>query len=145
LKKIHRSAFVQYSAGEMFALVADIASYPNFLPWCGGACLQMQQPAMVEAAITIAYKGVNKTFVTRNTLQPNTLMEMKLIEGPFRHLHGVWRFTPLAERACKVEFELEFEAVNRVVGAVLNPVFNNIANHMVDAFHKRAVELYGKR
>ncbi|HLF24070.1 MAG TPA: type II toxin-antitoxin system RatA family toxin [Burkholderiales bacterium] len=134
-----------YGAAEMFALVADVASYPKFLPWCGGAHLMKQEPNLVEAAITIAYKGVNKTFVTRNTLQPNESMEMKLVEGPFRHLHGLWRFTPLDERACKIEFELEFEAANRVVGAVLNPVFHNIANHMVDAFHKRAVELYGKR
>lgn len=134
-----------YSAAEMYALVADVPSYPTFLPWCGGARLIKEDAEIVEAAITIAYKGVNKTFVTRNRLVSNQSIEMKLVEGPFRHLNGLWRFTPLDERACKIEFELEFEAANRVVGAALNPVFNNIANHMVDAFHKRAIELYGKR
>jgi ribosome-associated toxin RatA of RatAB toxin-antitoxin module len=145
LKKIHRSAFVMYSAAEMYALVADVPSYPTFLPWCGGAHLVNEAPGIIEAAITIAYRGVNKTFVTRNRLLSNESIDMELVEGPFRHLRGLWRFTPLDERACKIEFELEFEAANRVVGAVLNPVFNNIANHMVDAFHSRAIELYGKR
>ena len=134
-----------YSAAEMYALVADVPAYPKFLPWCGGARLVQEEPGVVEAAIAIAYKGVNKTFVTRNQLLPNESIEMKLIEGPFRYLHGLWRFTALDERACKIEFEIEFEAANRVVGAALNPVFNSIANHMVDAFHKRAIELYGKR
>jgi len=134
-----------YGASEMYALVADVPSYPKFLPWCGGARFVMEAPDVVEAAITIAYKGVNKTFVTRNTLRPYESMEMKLVEGPFRHLHGLWRFAPLDDRACKVDFEIEFEAANRVVGAALNPVFNSIANHMVDSFHKRAIELYGKR
>jgi ribosome-associated toxin RatA of RatAB toxin-antitoxin module len=134
-----------YGAAEMYALVADVPSYPKFLPWCGGARFVNEAPGVAEAAITIAYKGVHKTFVTRNTLRPYESMEMTLVEGPFRRLHGLWRFTPLDERTCKIEFELEFEAANRVVGALLNPVFNGIANQMVDAFHSRAVELYGKR
>jgi coenzyme Q-binding protein COQ10 len=129
----------------MFALVADVESYPDFLPWCGGARVLKQEQDVVEASITIAYKGVNKTFVTRNVLKPSESLEMKLVEGPFRHLHGCWRFLALEEQACKVELHLEFEVANRVVGAVLNPVFSNIANQLVDAFHKRAMELHGKR
>lgn len=129
----------------MFALVADIASYPKFLPWCGGAHILRQGEDVIEAAITIAYRGVHKTFSTRNLLQTNKMMEMRLIEGPFRHLHGYWRFTALGERACKVELDLEFEVSNRLVAVVLNPVFSTIANQLVDAFHKRAVQLYGAR
>ena len=145
MKTIRRSAVVGYSTEEMYALVADVASYPKFLPWCGGARLVKQQHDVVEAAITIDYKGINKTFVTRNVLSPNQSIEMQLIEGPFSRLHGCWHFTPLEERACKIELDLEFEVANRVVGTVFNPVFSAIAGQMVDSFHKRAAELYGKR
>lgn len=145
MRAIRRSAVVMYSAGEMYALVADVPSYPQFLPWCGGARLLRQEQDIAEAAITIAYKGVNKTFTTRNVLRPNESLEMRLIDGPFRHLHGCWRFVSLDERACKVELDLEFEVANRLVGVVLNPVFSAIANQMVDAFHRRATALYGKR
>lgn len=127
----------------MFALVADIASYPEFLPWCGGARILRQDDNTVEAAITIAYHGVHKTFTTRNLLQKDKMMEMRLLEGPFRHLHGFWRFNALEEHACKVELDLEFEVANRLLGVVLTPVFGGIVNQLVDAFHARAVALYG--
>lgn len=142
---IRRSAVVPYSDREMYALVADIPSYPTFLPWCGGARVLRQEQDLVEAAITIAYHGVHKTFTTRNLMQPGRMMEIRLLEGPFRHLHGYWRFTALDERASKIELDLEFEVANRLVAAVLNPVFSTIANQMVDAFHKRAIALYGRR
>lgn len=142
---IRRSAVVPYSCREMYALVADIGAYPQFLPWCGGARVLRREEDVVEAAITIAYHGVHKTFTTRNLLQQDKMMEMRLVEGPFRHLHGYWRFTALEERACKIELDLEFEVANRLVAAVLNPVFSTIANQMVDAFHRRAVQLYGRR
>lgn len=129
----------------MYALVADIASYPKFLPWCGAARILRQEADAVEAAITIAYRGVHKTFTTRNLLQKNKMMEIQLVEGPFRRLNGYWRFTALEPRACKIELDLEFEVANRLVAAVLNPVFSGIANQLVDAFHKRAVALYGRR
>lgn len=145
MRTIRRSAVVTYSAAEMYALVADIESYPKFLPWCGGARLLKQDQDIAEAAITIAYRGVHKTFSTRNVLRPPESLEMQLIEGPFRHLHGYWRFTSLEALASKVELDLEFEVANRVVGTVLNPVFATIANQLVDAFHRRAMELYGKR
>jgi ribosome-associated toxin RatA of RatAB toxin-antitoxin module len=145
MKTIRRSAVVMYSSAEMYALVADVESYPRFLPWCGAARLLKQERDIAEAAITIAYKGVDKTFVTRNVLRPPESLEMQLVEGPFRHLHGYWQFTSLEELASKVELNLEFEVANQVVGVVLNPVFSNIANQLVDAFHRRAVELYGKR
>lgn len=129
----------------MYVLVADIASYPKFLPWCSASQILHQQDDAVEAAITISYKGVQKTFTTRNLLQKDKMMEMKLVEGPFRHLHGYWRFTELDGRASKVELDLQFEVASRVLSMVMTPVFTGIANQLVDAFHARAVELYGKR
>lgn len=145
MSTIRRSAVVPYSDHEMYTLVADIAAYPRFLPWCGGARILKQDADIVEAAITIAYHGVHKTFTTRNLLQKDKMMEMRLVEGPFRHLHGYWRFTALDELACKIEFDLEFEVSNRLLAVVLNPVFSGIANQLVDAFYKRAAAIYGKR
>jgi coenzyme Q-binding protein COQ10 len=142
---IHRSALVPYSARQMFELVADIPSYPKFLPWCGGARIVSTQEDEVIAAIDIAYSGVHKTFSTRNLLQRNKVMEIRLLEGPFSHLQGLWQFLPLDEHECKISLNLEFEVANKIVGLVLTPVFSNIANQLVDRFHQRAADLYDRK
>jgi ribosome-associated toxin RatA of RatAB toxin-antitoxin module len=142
---IHRSAIVAYSVRQMYELVADIPSYPKFLPWCGGARVVSATEDEVVAAIDIAYHGVNKTFATRNLLQRDKMMEIRLLEGPFSFLQGFWRFAPLSEHESKISLDLEFEVANKIVGLVLTPVFSNIANQLVDHFHHRAAELYGKR
>lgn len=145
MSSIHRSALVPYSDHEMYLLVSDIASYPQFLPWCGGANIVSEDEDTVIAAITIAYSGVHKTFTTRNLLQKDKMMEMQLVEGPFRHLHGFWRFTALDVQACKISLDLEFEVANRLLAAVLTPMFSKIASELVEGFHRRAITLYGKR
>jgi len=141
---IHRSAIVPYSAHQMFDLVADIPSYPKFLPWCGGARIASAQGDEVIAAIDIAYSGVHRTFSTRNLLQRDKMMEIQLLEGPFSYLQGFWQFKALDELSCKISLDLEFDVANRIVGLALTPVFSNIANQLVDRFHRRATELYGK-
>ena len=142
---IRRSALVPYSAHEMFTLVADIASYPQFLPWCGGARVLSANEDEVIAAIDIAYGGVHKTFTTRNLLQQDKMMELRLLEGPFSRLQGFWRFAALDERACRISLDLEFEIANRLLGVVLGKVFGAVAGDMVEGFHRRAQQLYGKR
>lgn len=145
MTEIHRSAIVPYSAHRMFDLVADISSYPQFLPWCSGARIVTAKDDEVIAAIDIAYGGVNKTFSTRNLLQRDKIMEMRLIEGPFSFLQGCWQFTPLGEDASKISLDLEFRVANRLMSLALTPVFSNIANQLVDRFHQRAAELHGKK
>ncbi len=142
---IHRSAIVPYSAHKMFDLVADIPSYPEFLPWCGGARIVTAQGDEVIAAIDIAYSGVHRTFSTRNLLQRGKMMEIHLLEGPFSYLQGFWQFKSLDEYSSKISLDLEFEVTNKIVGLALTPVFSNIANQLVDRFHQRAVELYGNK
>ena len=141
---IHRSAIVPYSAHQMFELVADIPSYPKFLPWCGGARILSTQGDEVIASVDIAYSGVHRTFSTRNLLQRDKMMEIQLLEGPFSYLQGFWQFKALDEQSCKISLDLEFDVANRIVGLALTPVFSNIANQLVDRFHRRATELYGK-
>lgn len=143
MTKINRSALVLYSAHQMFELVADIPSYPQFLPWCAGARIVSSQDDEMIAAIDIAYGGVHKTFSTRNRLQRDKMMDIRLLEGPFSYLQGFWQFQARGEQASKISLDLEFEVANRLVSLVLTPVFSSIANQFVDSFHRRAIALYG--
>lgn len=142
---LSRHAIVPYSANEMYRLVSDIESYPDFLPWCGSANVLSADEEVVEASIGIDYKGVKKSFTTRNRLQKDKTMEMHLVDGPFRKLQGFWRFEALDDSACKVALDLEFEFSNRLVAMTIGRVFNDIAGKLVDSFSQRADALYGKR
>lgn len=145
MSSIRRSALVPFSAQQMFSLVADIESYPKFLLWCGGARILVQNDDEVVAAINIAYHGIHKTFTTRNRLQQGKLMEVRLVEGPFKHLHGFWQFQALDRSSSKISLDLEFDFSNRILELTLGPVFSNIANSLIDSFSKRATVLYGER
>lgn len=142
---IKRSALVPYSAEEMFRLVADIAAYGSFLPWCPAARILSAEGDIVVASIDIAYKGLNRSFTTRNRLVPGERMEMRLVDGPFSRLEGAWVFQALGETSSKISLDLEFEFSNRLVGFAMGPVFGSIANSLVDSFRQRAVQIYGRR
>lgn len=142
---VSKSALVNHSAADMFRLVDDVDSYPQFLPWCGGARVISRTEDEVEAAIDIAYGAVHKSFTTQNRLQQNKMIEMRLVEGPFKHLHGFWRFDALSEHACKVSLDLEYAFSSMLVGLAVGPVFSQIANTLVDSFCQRANAHYGKR
>ncbi len=141
---ISRHAIVPYSASQMYRLVSDIESYPRFLPWCGGAKVISADEEVVEASIDIDYKGVKKSFTTRNRLQKDKTMEMHLVDGPFKQLQGFWRFESLDDSACKVLLDLDFEFSNRLVAMTVGRVFNDIAGKLVDSFSRQADEIYGK-
>ncbi len=145
MHKVERSALVPYSAEEMYALVADIPRYREFLNWCDAATVISEQGDTVTASIMILFKGLKKKFTTKNTMKPYESITMKHVEGPFRNLEGVWRFTPLDEHACKIELDLHFDFDSKVVAALVGPVFSHISNTQVDAFHKRAQLIYGNR
>ena len=143
MEKINRSALVPYTAKEMFSLVSDIESYPEFLPWCTEARVLSHEHDEVRASIGFAVGGLTRSFATRNYFQVNKMIEMRLVEGPFKHLQGFWRFDALDEHGCKISLDLEFEFSNKLVSMAFGPVFSQIANTMVDAFCKRAIEVYG--
>jgi len=143
---ISRQSLVMYSPAEMYDLVNDIPAYPAFLPWCKSSDVISQTDDVIEASIEIAKGSLNKSFATRNLLQKNKMIEMKLLEGPFKHLEGYWRFMPLKDpTACKVTLDLEFEFNSKLVALAVGPVFSKIANTLVDSFCKRAVDVYGER
>jgi ribosome-associated toxin RatA of RatAB toxin-antitoxin module len=141
---ISKNALVPYSAAEMYSLVNDVDSYSAFLPWCRSSKVLSQDEDVQRATIEIAHGSLSKSFTTCNRLQKNKMIEMRLEQGPFRHLEGFWRFDTLGERACKVSLDLDFEFSSKLVGMAMGPVFSQIANSLVDAFSKRAVDVYGK-
>ena len=144
MPNIHKSALVPYSSAQMFALVDDIGSYSLFLPWCRSSQVLTRTEDEVRATIEIAHGSLRKSFTTRNRTQRNKMIEMHLEEGPFRRLEGFWRFDVLGEQASKVSLDLDFEFSSKLVGLAMGPVFSQIANSLVDAFTKRAVQVYGK-
>jgi len=141
---INRSALVRYSARQMYALVDDIDAYAEFLPWCKSSTVLSRDEDEVRATLELSRAGIHKTFSTCNRLQPGKMIEMRLLEGPFKHLEGFWRFERLGDEACKVSLDLEFEFSNKILEVTLGPVFNQIANSLVDAFCERAVVSYGR-
>jgi ribosome-associated toxin RatA of RatAB toxin-antitoxin module len=126
----------------MYNLVADVNSYEQFLPWCNSSQVLSQTEDEVTGRIEVKHSGLHKTFTTLNRLQKNKIIEMRLIEGPFKSLQGYWQFKKLDENACKISLDLEFEFSNKLVGMAFGPIFSQIANTMVDSFCKRAVEIY---
>ncbi len=144
MKRIQKSALVPYSPEKMFNLVNDIENYPKFLPWCKTASVITRSDEKITASLAMGGAGLKKSFTTQNTLKTNESIDMKLIEGPFSHLHGKWEFQPLGDLGCKILLNMEFEISNKLLRLSLEPVFTKIVNTLVDAFVQRANNLYGK-
>jgi ribosome-associated toxin RatA of RatAB toxin-antitoxin module len=143
MKRIRRSAIVEHAAAELYALVEDIESYPQFLPWCVAARVHDRTPTTTRATLTVGLKGMRQSFTTRNDNHPAGAIEMRLVEGPFRSFSASWRFTALSAGACKIDFALEYEFSSRVLARLLEPLFDRIADTMVDAFARRADQVHG--
>lgn len=140
--KVSRTALVHFSAEEMFALVEDVEHYPEFLPWCSGTEVTLRDEAKTCATLHVNYRGIRQSFSTENRRQFPERMTMRLVEGPFWTLDGEWRFTPLGDGACKIDFQLQYEFSSRLLEKLAGPVFGHIAGTMVDAFLKRAEHLH---
>jgi ribosome-associated toxin RatA of RatAB toxin-antitoxin module len=142
MAQVEKSVLVPHSAEQMYLLVDAPERYPEFLPWCGGVDLIERDEKTTVATLHIDYHGLKQKFTTQNTKTYPTLMDIKLVDGPFRHLEGVWRFIPLADDACKIEFRLHYEFSSHLLEKIIAPVFSHIANTFVDAFVSRADNLY---
>ena len=130
----------------MYELVKAADRYPEFLPWCRSAQIISETETTMEASIEMARGVLNKSFSTRNTMEPGRRIDLQLRDGPFKKLQGFWQFDPLkTENACKISLKLEFEFDSAMFSIAARPVFTQIANSLVDAFCKRAVEIYGER
>ena len=143
MAQVNKSALVPFSAERMYKLVEKVDDYHTFLPWCSASKMLEHEGNVVVGTVTISKGGVNKAFTTRNTLHKYNLIDIDLVDGPFKKLQGFWRFDALKEDACKVSLELEYEFSSRLLGLVIGPVFNQVANTMVDSFVKQARVAYG--
>jgi len=144
MRKVNKSALVPYPAKDMYALVNDVERYPEFLHWCRGARILEQSPAEMRASLDLKGAGFQKTFTTRNRLEPERAITITLEHGPFRHLEGRWRFTDLDGEGSKVILDMEFEFAGAVLDLMAGPVFHEICNTLVDAFIKRAAALHAR-
>jgi ribosome-associated toxin RatA of RatAB toxin-antitoxin module len=142
MARVEKSVLVAHAPERMFELVDRVEEYPDFLPWCGGTELKWRDERSTVATIHIAYMGIHQSFTTENTKAYPGSMRILLQNGPFRELEGDWFFRPLGEDACKVEFRLNYVFSSRVLEAVLAPVFGHITNTFVDAFVRRADQVY---
>lgn len=128
----------------MFDLVNNVKDYPNFLPWCKSVTLVSQTDSEIVASVQMGGAGLEKSFTTKNIITPNKIIQMSLVNGPFDHLLGYWKFDQLGNEGCKITLDLEFEIKNRLLNMSLGPVFTKICTSLVDGFIKRANEIYGK-
>jgi len=147
MKTVKKSVLIWYSPQEMYVLVTEVEHYPKFLPWCDRARIVTSDAHGMTAEVGISFSGIRQTFTTRNEHVPSQQVAMTLVNGPFSRLDGEWNFLPIGDgtqRACKVELTLNYGFDNATLGKLIGPVFDKIAGSMVDAFVKRAAQVYGE-
>ena len=142
MQVVERSSLVTFTAAQMFALVNDVARYPEFLPWCIGTRVEEVSPAQRIATLKVARGVLQTEFTTRNELVQDSKIDMSLMHGPFRDLSGEWRFDPIGTRGSRVYFRVEFEFKNRVAATAFTSVFEALCGTIVDAFVARAQTIY---
>lgn len=139
---VEKKVLVPFSAEQMFVLVDTVDDYPKFLPWCGGASSSAPEGDKMTATVHINYHHIKHSFTTENARQAPQRIDMKLVDGPFKHLDGSWSFIALSPTACKIEFRLHYEFSSKLLEKVVGPVFHYISNSFVDAFIHRAEKVY---
>lgn len=146
MKTVQKSVLIWYSPQEMFDLVTSVQQYPQFLPWCDHTRVLEQDDSGMLAEVGIALSGIRHSFVTRNLHEPGRRVQMQLVKGPFSRLDGDWHFHAVgdgSQRAARVELLLNYGFDSATLSKVVGPVFDRIAASMVDAFVKRAEQVYG--
>jgi ribosome-associated toxin RatA of RatAB toxin-antitoxin module len=136
---VRKSVIVARPAAAMFALVEDVEHYPQFLPWCASTEVYERTPRLTRARLDIAYRGLRTHITTANAKDPPHAMTLELVDGPFRHFRGEWRFTPIGDDGCRVEFSLDYALASAPLSAMLGPVFGHVADTLVEHFVARAI------
>jgi coenzyme Q-binding protein COQ10 len=134
---------VAYSAEQLFDLVADVGDYPKFLPWCVGARVRSRTERELVADLTIGFGPFRESFTSRVALDRPHRVQVRYEHGPFRYLNNQWSFTPAPGGGCRVDFFVDFEFRSRILQAAIGVVFNEAVRRMVNAFLKRAADVYG--
>ena len=145
MTKISKATVVPYTPEEMYVLVNDIESYPAFLPWCSAAKILTQQEESLTATLSLALGKIKQSFTTENTMQDGSRIEIQLIEGPFKHLSGYWKFNPEDEQSCHIQLHMNFEFKNKIIKHTLGKAFYKVMDSLVESFVQRAQQVYGYR
>lgn len=139
---VEKSVLIDYSVSQMFELVDRVEDYPTFLPWCSATELLARTDDKTAGRIHINFQGIKANFSTENAKEVPRWMNIALLDGPFKTMDGGWRFTPLSDTACKVEFRLHYEFSSKLLEKVLGRIFNHLAETLVESFVKRARQIY---
>jgi ribosome-associated toxin RatA of RatAB toxin-antitoxin module len=142
MREVKRSALVPFAPSQMFALVADIERYPEFVPWVTRAQVLERSATSVVGRLYMQRAGLSETFTTRNDLLPPQRMDLHLVDGPFKTLEGTWTFDPLGERGTRIALVMRFEFANPVTALLLSRAFEKSCGELVDAFVGRGRLLY---
>ena len=137
MREVKRSALVGQSPARLYELINDVESYPQFLPWCTHARVEARTPQEIVATIGVRQGALHGEFTTRNTLEADRSIYMRLVSGPFRTLEGEWLLTPIAD-GCRVDLSMRFAFRNVLTGLMFEPVFAQTVGSLVDAFVARA-------
>ena len=140
---------VAHSAENMFALVADVERYPEFLPMCEALTVRSRKQSgartLLIADMTVGYKAIRETFTSRVLLDPeNRAIDVAYVDGPFRYLNNTWRFEPTGKGACNVVFDIDYEFKSRILGALMGAMFDRAFRLFAESFEKRADAVYGR-
>jgi len=134
-----------FSAAQMYDLVADVASYPDFLPWCLATRIRSTIDNVMIADMVIGFKMIREKYTSEVTLDHNREVKIIYKNGPFKYLNSHWKFDPKGDGTCEIDFFVDFEFRSALLQKVMGAVFNEAVQLMMSAFEKRALELYGTK
>ena len=143
MSKVSKRVLIPYTADQMYSLVNHAEAYPEFLPWCDKVTVIERNEMSVKAEVGVSKGRIRRSFITQNNMVPGRRIEMNLVKGPFKKLHGVWHFSPRGESGCEVTLDMEFEFAKGLLGFGFNKIFSGIVNTLVEAFCQRAKQQYG--
>ncbi len=133
---------IPFTPEQLFAVVADIEKYPEFLPWCIATRIRRREGKVVHADMVIGFKMFRERFTTRDVLDPPRRIDVSYHDGPFKHLNNHWIFEP-KDGGCEIDFFIDFEFRSRILRKIMGPLFNEAVRRMVGSFETRARALYG--
>lgn len=142
MREVRRSALLPFTAAQIYGLVADVERYPEFLPWCTTARILADEGEFVTVNLGLARGMARGSFTTRNRLVPERSVAMSLLDGPFSLLEGRWEFTPIQQAGTRADLHIRFETLGVLGAIVLGPAFHEICNQLVDAFGRRAHQVF---
>jgi len=142
MRQVDRTALVPYTPEQMFALVADIERYAEFVPWVSASKILKQDENGVIGQLEMRRAGIHEKFTTRNVLERPSRMSLALVDGPFRLLDGLWTFEAIAARGTKIRLTVRFEFSNPLTAMLLSKTFEKSCAELVDAFVLRARSVY---